>query len=183
MGNTFFTADLHIFHKNILKFEPKSRPFSSLDEMHNVIIDRWNDKVTNNDTVYILGDVSFGQLDETNYILDQLDGKELILIRGNHDEKLLKNTGFEFNFHKIYDYLELKLDKTYILSHYPFLTWNKSHYGSVNLFGHLHSKFLGNSQQLNVGMDCHNLEPISLEEVNSALKLLPKYEIDFFEGS
>jgi calcineurin-like phosphoesterase family protein len=38
----YISSDIHLFHKNILKFYPKSRPFLSLDEMHEKFIENWN---------------------------------------------------------------------------------------------------------------------------------------------
>ena len=34
----FYTSDLHLDHSNILKFEPESRPFKTIDEMNEVLI-------------------------------------------------------------------------------------------------------------------------------------------------
>lgn len=178
----FFTSDIHLFHKNILKFESESRPFSSLDEMHEAIIDRWNKKVPKNAIVYVIGDVTFGKITSTIDILSQLNG-QMILIKGNHDGAAIKNELFTRFFHEIYDYHELHHNgKLYVLCHYPFLTWKNSHRGSINLFGHLHSKYLGNSQQLNVGMDCHNLTPIHIDEVNSILETLPPFNDPYYTG-
>lgn len=177
---TFVTSDIHLFHKNILKFESESRPFSSLDEMHNVIINNWNSKITNDDIVYILGDISFGKLNETVDILVQLNGKKLILISGNHDNQLVRQESFRTCFSQIFPLLEIKVNgKDYTLCHYPMLSWNKSHINSYQLFGHLHSKWKGNNQQLNVGMDCHNLTPINFDDIPSLLSKLPDRE-DFF---
>lgn len=172
---TFFTSDIHLFHKNILKFEPESRPFGSIDEMHDTIISRWNNKVTAADRIFILGDVSFGKVTKTLEILSELNGKK-ILIKGNHDEHHVLNREFvDFFENKIYDTYEAKINGTYyFMCHYPLICWNKSHYGSINLFGHVHSVWKGNSNQLNVGMDCHSLTPIEESEIKDLLKMLPE---------
>lgn len=44
------------FHENAIKFD--HRPFESVQEMHEVILKNWNDRVTNGDFVYLLGDMS-----------------------------------------------------------------------------------------------------------------------------
>lgn len=176
--NTFFTSDIHLFHVNILKFESVSRPFETLDEMHNVIIERWNDKVAANDEVFILGDVSFGKLGATVDVLNKLKGTKTLVL-GNHDIKLKKEQEFIDCFKGgVFDLLERKFNgKYYIMCHYPMLSWNKSHYGSINLFGHLHSSWKGNKNQINVGMDCHNLCPISIDEIPSLLESLPENDL------
>ena len=176
---TFTTSDIHLFHKNILKFEPESRPFSSLNEMHTVIINNWNNVVDIDDTVYIIGDVSFGKLTATVDILTRLNGN-LILIKGNHDHELLRKPSFSNCFIRIENFLEIKVNgQEYTLCHYPMLSWNKSHINSYQLFGHLHSRWKGNNKQLNVGMDCHNLTPIDFDDIPSLLSELPERN-DFF---
>jgi calcineurin-like phosphoesterase family protein len=171
----FFTSDTHFSHRKILDYESKTRSFSSVEEMNGVLIDNWNSKITNKDIVFHLGDVSFDNEKNTIDIMNQLNGKK-ILIRGNHDKRLLENKNVRRCFESIHYYYELNHDrKHYVLCHYPFLTWDRSHYGAINLFGHLHSTYFGNSSQLNVGVDCHDLSPISIEEIPQKLNALPNY--------
>lgn len=51
----FYTSDLHLGHANVIKFD--NRPFANVDEMDQCIIIRWNERVSDDDTVFILGDV------------------------------------------------------------------------------------------------------------------------------
>ena len=143
--------------------------------MHSVIIQRWNDIVNSKDEVYILGDVSFGKVGATVDILNRLNGIKTLII-GNHDTDLIKHQEFIDCFKGgMFDLLERKFNgKHYVMCHYPMLAWNKSHYGAINLFGHLHSSWRGNKNQINVGMDCHNLCPISIDDLPSLLELLPE---------
>ena len=55
MGKNFYIADLHFGHKNIIRYD--NRQFASVDEMDNTLIKNWNSVVSNDDTVYILGDI------------------------------------------------------------------------------------------------------------------------------
>lgn len=50
----YFTSDLHLGHDNIIRF--CNRPFSSVEEMNDRIIQNYNSIVHKNDLVYILGD-------------------------------------------------------------------------------------------------------------------------------
>ena len=79
----YFISDLHLGHANCLRFD--NRPFNSIEEQDETIIKNWNDKVTDNDDVYILGDISWYNPTKTAEIFSQLKGR-LHLIRGNHDK-------------------------------------------------------------------------------------------------
>ena len=57
MGNTYFTADVHFGHKNIITYS--ARPFGSVEEMDETIIANWNYRVRDNDDVWIVGDLMF----------------------------------------------------------------------------------------------------------------------------
>ena len=95
-SEVFMTSDLqlHFSHNNILKYCPDSRPFSSIEEMDEKIVENWNNKVTEHDFVYILGDISFGKPSYTCEILKRLNGKKY-LIMGNHDgNKYLRERDF-----------------------------------------------------------------------------------------
>lgn len=82
MSKIFFTSDLHFGHKNILRFD--NRPFTSIEEMDEAIIRNWNTKVSDDDLVYVLGDISWHNDETTARIFNSLKGHK-ILIKGNHD--------------------------------------------------------------------------------------------------
>lgn len=59
-----FTSDLHLGHRNIISTcgrnaESCGENFSTVEEMNDFLIDKWNQKVKDSDEVYILGDLSF----------------------------------------------------------------------------------------------------------------------------
>lgn len=161
----FFTADPHFFHNAVLDFE--RRPFSTIEEMNNEIIKRWNVVVSNKDDIYILGDISFGKKAETTALLKLLNGRKY-LINGNHDKLNLEQKEL-FVWTK--DYYKLKaLDHKFILFHYPIFAWDRKEKGSIHLHGHTH----GNSHddieienKINVGMDLWSYAPVSIEEILS----------------
>lgn len=144
----YYISDCHFYHKNLLTTMDK-RPFSSVEEMNETMIEKWNGKVRKNDEVIVLGDLSYGDGRETNEILSRLKGK-LYLIRGNHDERFLKDSAFDASrFGWIKDYAELKDNKRkVILMHYPVFCY-KGQYrlndvGNPNyymLHGHVHNTF------------------------------------------
>ena len=53
----YFTADTHFGHCNVIRF--CDRPFASAEKMDEAMIQNWNERVTGNDTAYILGDMFF----------------------------------------------------------------------------------------------------------------------------
>jgi calcineurin-like phosphoesterase family protein len=79
----FFISDLHLDHENIIRY--CARPFMDVDAMNRVLVNNWNYTVAPSDTVYFLGDMSFGRNSHTaDYWCTRLNG-EIIFIRGNHD--------------------------------------------------------------------------------------------------
>ena len=107
--------------------------------MENVLISNWNLTITNEDTVYILGDFCWGKEPEWIRILDKLNGNK-VLIRGNHD---LKNMSFNLKnkFADIKDYKEIDDNgRTVIMCHYPILAYKHSFDpNTFMLFGHVHN--------------------------------------------
>ena len=78
----FYISDLHFGHQNAIWFD--KRPFASVEEMDQTIIQNWNNTVKPEDTVYILGDMVWAKAKGWPGYLKQLSGHK-ILIKGNHD--------------------------------------------------------------------------------------------------
>lgn len=139
-SKTFFISDLHAYHKNIIKHD--NRPFFTVTEMNNTLISNWNTTVLPQDTVYILGDVSWGNETETDLFLSQLNGKKHLII-GNHDDIILRSKQLRSHFESINYYAKIKVStlqgtKTVILSHY-FIPFYDGHYrDAILLHGHSH---------------------------------------------
>lgn len=83
MTEHWFTADWHLGHQRII--ELSQRPFRSVDEMNAEIVRRHNDVVGENDTLWILGDVCMGPLDESLALIGELRCRKVYLVSGNHD--------------------------------------------------------------------------------------------------
>ncbi len=141
----YYIADCHFYHRNLLT-EMDNRGFESVEQMNEVMIEKWNKKVHVHDEVIILGDFSLGSGQETNQILRRLKGK-LYLIRGNHDDRYLKDKDFDASrFMWIKDYAEIHDNKRKIvLMHYPIFCYNGQFRRSADgtpltymLHGHIH---------------------------------------------
>jgi calcineurin-like phosphoesterase family protein len=79
---TYYTSDLHFGHLNIIRF--CDRPFPGVPAMNARLVQLWNETVTDDDTVWVLGDVALGALDESLAHIGRLAGHK-ILVPGNHD--------------------------------------------------------------------------------------------------
>lgn len=135
----YYISDLHLFHEASIRFD--NRPFASLDEMHKAIVEHWNHKITNGDTVYILGDISLrGKKEELIALVATLKGRK-VLIRGNHDD--LSDYRYQQLFYEIVDYKEVHdsvggRNYDLVLSHYPIFSWKNMGRGTYLLYGHTH---------------------------------------------
>lgn len=184
LDSVFFTADSHFGHANILEYT--HRPFSDIEEMNAGLIERWNKRVGPDDVVYDLGDFTLGMGRDAGKYFSKLNGM-IHVIPGGHDYRW--TTGLEDRLHSasgwevsilppLFDisirtsYLERPL--TIVLCHYAMRVWNKSHYGSLHLYGHSHGTLPGLGRSMDVGVDAHNFYPISLREVMDALQRIPK---------
>ncbi len=174
MTSLYFTSDTHWFHANVIKYS--RRPFASVEDMNEALIDNWNKTVGPQDTVWHLGDFSFGTPTQTAVLLRRLNGhKHLVL--GNHDQGIVHYSSKFLRaglFESIQPYKELKLDPLICLFHYGARVWNKSHYGSILLYGHSHGSLPPYGKSVDVGVDSQEISPeyrpYSLDEVLTYMK-------------
>lgn len=136
----YYISDLHLFHEAVIGFD--NRPFADLKEMHETIVQKWNSKITNGDTVYILGDISIrGKKDDLIALVATLKGKK-VLIKGNHDD--ISDYRYQQLFYEICDYKEIHdsingQNYDLVLCHYPIFSWKKMGNGSILIYGHTHN--------------------------------------------
>ncbi len=181
MNETWFIGDTHFGHKNILLFEKEARPFETIEDMNEAIIDRWNNCVRDNDTVYHLGDFAFGR--HNIQIAERLRGKKRLIL-GNHDS------------YPCADYLRY-FDKVYgctywercVLTHMPVHANGLGSRWMVNVHGHLHSRVVMSNEitapekeypmnwcvvpdknYFNVSCEQNNLTPIHADLIRERIK-------------
>lgn len=142
----YFISDLHFGHVNCIAFD--NRPFNTIEEHDEYIIDKWNETVKSDDNVYILGDISWHTVPKTIEIFKNLNGNKYLCI-GNHDSRYLKDKTLCSLFVEITDYKELQLDSgmQIVLSHYPIPCFKNHFYGWYHLYGHVHSSFEWNMME------------------------------------
>lgn len=181
MSETYFTSDHHFFHNNILKHQSDTRHiFDNVYDMNEKMIEIWNSTIKNEDCVYYLGDISFGNDIQTQELLNRLNGK-IFYILGNHDKVINKNKEIQKRFEWIKDYYYLKLyNEKIVLCHYCFEIWNQHHYGSWHLYGHSHGTFsdFSNRKRKDIGVDTHNFLPYSFDEIKEVMKHKNNVKLD-----
>lgn len=167
----YFTSDTHFGHHNIIKY--CDRPFKDVDHMNEEMIKRWNGTVKPNDEVWHLGDFCMGKRTYPKIWLPRLNGK-INFIRGNHDPYV-----HDQGFASVQDYKELNWNnQKIVLFHYPMRSWNGMHKGSWHLFGHVHGNLTTNKGRktledclaVDVGSDCFDWKPVSIEEIAKIMK-------------
>ncbi len=156
MPEIFFIGDTHFGHKRVLEFSPQTRPFVTIEEHNEALIERWNRTVTKRDTVWHLGDFCFGRANIS--LAGRLNGyKRLVL--GNHDTYRAEE--YLEHFDRLYGAAEFK---GYVLTHIPVSMSQMTRYRG-NIHGHLHSNNMGFPCYHNVSCEQINCTPISFDEL------------------
>jgi len=160
MSKTFVIADTHFGDKNIIMFE--SRPFANTKEMDDELIKRWNDTVTPNDSIFVLGDfISCLDKEYAEGIVKALNGK-ITLVVGNHDTDLPLLTRLGIIVYKY----PIIVDSFWMMSHEPLYITTNSPY--ANIFGHIHNNpayKTVSERSYCVSVERINYTPILLNEV------------------
>ena len=163
----YFISDLNIGHENIIKLT--NRPFSTIEEMNEKLINNWNKIVKDEDEVYIIGDLFFkSQLNVENY-LKQLKGIKYLVI-GNHDKTWLDTLDYKKYFKATSELMTINDGKRDItLCHYPMVSFE----GRFHIHGHIH----GNTNDvfwetlkkmdkvLNASVEINNYHPVTFDEL------------------
>ncbi len=171
----YFTSDWHLFHKNIIRY--CDRPYKNISEMHLDLIKKNNEIVKNNDTLYIIGDMTISgpnQCLKIYNVIKKFNGIKHLII-GNHDEwrnRTYLNCGittthsyFWFKYHNY----------TFHLAHDPAVYEIIQHdKRAILLCGHVHNLFrhlLPDKRVINVGVDVNGYRPVSMNTIMGLLKI------------
>ena len=129
----FFTADNHYDHANSIRL--CNRPYESVEHMNEDMIEKWNNKLTNNDDIIIAGDMFFRSQDP-EAILRRLKGKKHLII-GNHDKTWMSKTDLSVHFKSVEYMTVVNTGKgKATLCHFPMLEFE----GKYLIHGHIHNK-------------------------------------------
>jgi len=174
----WFVSDTHFFHKSIIKFS--RRPFKDVQEMNSTIIRNWNNRVSENEEVWFLGDLAFKVKKSTvEALISRLHGR-IHFIKGNHDDRylpMLRN--MVGNGNKILSvrdvaYIKMMDGQKAMLCHYPMYSWRGKFHGRYHIYGHIHNSETEYTRMfptaLNVSVEATNYEPLSEKEVIERIK-------------
>ena len=166
----YYISDLHFGHRNVIEMD--GRPFETIEEMDEALIRRWNERVTDEDDVYILGDFAYRNGFTTDWYLSRLRGRKH-LINGNHDFRTLENGKAMAMFASV-DKMCYITDngRGVLLCHYPVAEWYGKRYGGYHVHGHIHNRrddvyeFMSRyDKALNAGCMINGYCPVTLEEL------------------
>ena len=144
MARNLYISDLHFGHKNILHYD--NRPFSTVKDMEDALIENWTMHVESCDTVHILGDFCWGNQSEWARILQQLKGHK-VLIRGNHDPVKMSDQVARY-LTCMGEYAEIDdAGRKVVLCHYPIVCFKNHFHGWYHLYGHVHNSFEANMME------------------------------------
>lgn len=188
----WYTSDHHFGHSNIIRY--CGRPFVDVDEMDKEMVARWNDVVSDEDEVWILGDLVMGRKDQglASHVA-RLRGHK-ILVPGNHDRCWQGHKDHRWEradyyriggIAKIIDNPEPHAiaGQAVLLSHFPYkldarhdmkyTQWRPQDDGGWLIHGHVHENWRQQNRQINVGVDAWNFAPVSEKTIAELIKRGP----------
>lgn len=181
----YFWSDTHFFHKAAAK----ARGFDNVEDMNFALLSTCGD-LSPQDTLFFLGDVSFGKFEETERLLGAIPARK-ILVMGNHDAGLAKK--LEKLFVEVHHLLTVKvvayvqptgkketLDRI-VCCHYPILSWKDMHHGTWHLHGHSHGsiRYPSLGKVFDVGVDALGSHgPVSYARLKNVMDTRPIASFD-----
>lgn len=160
----WFISDTHFGHSNIIKY--CDRPFSSVEEMDEILIQNWNEVVRDQDIIYHLGDVYFGV--KGRAVLARLKGRKRLIL-GNHDNG--KDQNLLKHFQKILVWRVFR-DEGLLLSHVPVhpVSLHFKNFVGKNVHGHTHNSWVNDEKHtyINVCVENTDYRPVNIESIVAA---------------
>lgn len=170
---TYFTADTHFGHANIIGF--CHRPFRDVAEMNRTMIMNWNARVTDDDDVYVIGDFAFRCAGSVAKIAHELKGRKHLVV-GNHDSKWMRSEPAALDeFAEVAPLIEIEEGSRQLtMCHYPMMVWrNSKRDNSWLVYGHIHANKNDDfwpllsqmPRALNAGVDVNWFYPVTFAEL------------------
>lgn len=173
----WFSADWHLGDAGILiHHAPRFNAFGCVEEMDAQMLDQINSVCRPNDELYFLGDFCW-KASRAGHYRQRLNVRNVHVCQGNHDTPSLCNHVSTFD-HMLFRKLKSQGEThKFHLCHYPLMSWQGLHYGSMHLYGHSHGiyedvldKLHPNRRAMDVGIDVAYEKlgmwrPFSIDEV------------------
>lgn len=176
----YFTSDLHFSHKNLIlgtsEWSDKSRcrPFNTIEDHDNTLIENINSIVNENDILIHAGDFAFGGKLNIPKFRNMIKCKNIYTCIGNHDQHLVDyykslftDVQYRFNFYFGKQHV--------IVDHYSLNVWENNNKNSWMLFGHSHQSLdVSNcGKTLDIGAEGHNYKPWTFEQIKEYMDARP----------
>lgn len=173
MKKVYFTSDWHLYHTNIIKYS--HRPFRDYKHMNKMLLQNYFDTVKTGDTVFFLGDFTFGRQSRYDEIVDIVkqitDGINFHVILGNHDHERIVSL-FKKYATSVEKLKEIKIgDQSITMCHYPMVSYKRSHRNAWQLYGHHHRSTadIVQGKKWNVCVDTTHFKPLSFKELKKIM--------------
>ena len=166
----YYISDLHFGHRNVIAMD--GRPFETIEEMDATLIRLWNERVTEGDDVYIVGDFAYHNNYTAIWYLRQLKGRKHLII-GNHDRHTIQDTKAMECVASVEKMARIEdQDRVVSLCHFPIAEWNGKRHGGYHVHGHIHIRrdevyeFMSRfDKALNAGCMINGYRPVTLDEL------------------
>ncbi|MCI8417528.1 MAG: hydrolase [Lachnospiraceae bacterium] len=183
----YYTGDLHLGHANVIRHD--QRPFATWEEMDQVLIENWNNRVTDTDLVYIGGDLIYKSERPAEWYLEQLKGIKFLIV-GNHEQAILDSKRARSYFEAIDKMMHITDGKNQIcMCHFPIAEWNGYYRKHYHIYGHIHKdrgrtfQFMcQESRALNAGCMINGYRPVTFKELMENNQLFQKEAMKAGEG-
>lgn len=174
MGFTtkWYMADPHFGHDKIREHVAARAGFASADDMDQTIIGRVNERLRDDDLLFILGD--FALSNDPEYVahcFHAMRGRKILLI-GNHDldkkgRLLPALEALPWDVPPVHAMETKDSGKRLWLSHYGHRVWPASLHGSYHFYGHSHGSLEAVGRSRDVGVDLPDMDfgPRRFEEL------------------
>lgn len=158
----WFLSDLHLGHRNVIRFD--DRPFYSIEQHDQVLTENCLIDGSPKRTLWLLGDIATRDRDLMPFLSRVLPAwGKVVLIRGNHDDKVAWKHRDLFGAAHEALYLRVSPEVRVYMSHYAHRTWRNSHHGAYHVHGHSHGSLPRWGRSLDVGANCVGYRPVSLK--------------------
>ncbi len=179
MPTTWFTADTHFGHANVLAYS--NRPFADIRAHDAALVAAWNARVEPSDEVWHLGDLALGlDANALGRLFRRLHGRKHLIV-GNHDGRATLRLPWSSPPRQMH---EIVVEgQRVVLCHYALRSWRRIHKGAVHLYGHTHASIPGTRHSEDCGVDAWGYAPVALPDLLARMAANTRIEDELVRAS